>query len=97
MGARHVGLGVAVPRICHFYGITIAMYYAEHGRPHIHALYAEYECSMDIASGEILAGGLPARALRLVVEWVGLHRPELFANWERAGRGEALVPVNPLE
>jgi len=34
-----------MPRISEFYGIAIAMYYAEHGVPHFHALYAGQEAS----------------------------------------------------
>jgi hypothetical protein len=45
-----------MPRICEFYGIAIAMYYAEHGAPHFHALYAGHEASLAIDSLEILAG-----------------------------------------
>jgi hypothetical protein len=30
-----------MPRISEFYGIAIAMYYAEHGLPHFHAIYVE--------------------------------------------------------
>ena len=31
---------LVVPRISEFYGIVIAMYYREHGVPHVHATYA---------------------------------------------------------
>jgi hypothetical protein len=38
-----------VPRIGHFYGITITMYWDEphHSRPHFHARYGEYKVSID--------------------------------------------------
>ena len=39
------------------------MYYAEHGVPHFHALYAGEEASIAIDTLEVLAGGLPDRAL----------------------------------
>jgi hypothetical protein len=48
-----------VPRIREFYGIVIAMYYAEHGIPHFHAVYAGDDASIAIDSLEILAGSLP--------------------------------------
>ena len=72
-----------MPRICSFYGIVIAMYYRDHHPPHFHAIYAEYEAQIVIETLEMLAGDLPARALRLVQEWAGMHRAEL----ERTGRG----------
>jgi hypothetical protein len=37
-----------VPRISAFYGIAITMYYAEHGMPHFHALYAGQDISIAI-------------------------------------------------
>ena len=48
-----------MPRISEFYGIAIAMYYAEHGVPHFHGLYAGQDASIAIDSLEILAGSLP--------------------------------------
>jgi hypothetical protein len=62
-----------VPRISEFYGIAIAMYYAEHGVPHFHALYAGQDAAIAIESLEMLAGALPDRALRLVREWAELR------------------------
>ena len=85
-----------VPRISEFYGIVIAMYYAEHGVPHFHALYAGDDASIAIDSLEILAGSLPDRAMRLVREWASLHRADLEANWERARAGHALERIPPL-
>jgi hypothetical protein len=85
-----------VPRISSFYGITIAMYYREHGVPHFHARYGEYEASISIASADVLAGHLPARALRLAIQWAVLHREELLRNWDLAQREEALEDIAPL-
>jgi hypothetical protein len=85
-----------VPRISSFYGIVIAMYYREHGVPHFHARYGEYEVSISIDSLEVLGGCLPARALRLVTQWGKLRQKELLMNWERAQREEALEFIEPL-
>jgi len=63
-----------VPRISAFYGIVIEMYFADHPPPHFHARYAGDEATIVIATGEVLAGALPPRALRLVREWLGQHR-----------------------
>jgi Domain of unknown function (DUF4160) len=83
-----------VPRISSFYGITIAMYYREHGVPHFHAHYAESEATVAIATLETVGG--PGRALRLVRQWAGLHRKELLANWKKAQRQEAVDRIDPL-
>ena len=59
-----------------FYGIVIAMYYREHGVPHFHATYAGETVVIAIGTGDVIAGSIPARALRLVQEWCELHRDE---------------------
>jgi len=32
-----------------------------------------------------------------VLDWAELHRAELLANWDRARRGLALIPIAPLD
>ena len=86
-----------VPRISHFYGITIAMYFGDHAPPHFHALYGEYEALVGIAEAEAIEGSLPRRALRLVQDWTELHTAELFQNWDRASRGQPILPIEPLQ
>lgn len=85
-----------MPRISRFYGIVIAMYYREHGVPHFHALYGEYEASIGIESLEILCGYLPSRASRLVKQWAFMHREELLQNWNLAEQREGLEGIAPL-
>lgn len=51
---------------------------------------------IDIATGEVVAGSLPGRALRLVREWIEQHRDELEANWDRAVRHERPQAIDPL-
>ena len=57
-----------MPRIRTFYGITIAMYFADHEPPHFHAIYAEHEALISVSTFQTIAGSLPRRALRLVQE-----------------------------
>jgi len=88
-----------MPIISMFYGIIIRMYLLDnkhHNLPHIHAKYAEFEASVGIDEGEILAGKLPRKQLRLVQAWVELHRDELLANWEIATLGENPYKIKPL-
>ena len=88
-----------MPRISSFYGIVIWMYHDEShhlGRPHFHARYGDDEASIDIEDLAVIAGTLPRRALRLVVEWARLHDSELRANWNRARRHQRLEPIEPL-
>lgn len=72
------------------------MYFADHPPPHFHARYGDEEAQIGIATGGIISGSLPPRALRLVQEWVRLHRSELEADWVRAERQEPLVRIEPL-
>lgn len=88
-----------MPIISMFYGIVIRLYLIDnqhHNLPHIHARYAEYEASVAIEDGEILAGELPRRQLRLVQAWIELHRDELMADWELAVSGEIPFRIAPL-
>ena len=85
-----------MPEISRFLGIVIAIYYRDHGPPHFHAVYGEFEVTVTIDEG-VVSGGFPKRALRLVLEWYELHKEELALNWERAKRREPLVPIAPLE
>ena len=88
-----------MPRISSFYGIVIWMYHDEihhRGRPHFHSTYGAAEASIDIESLAVIAGELPPRARRLVLEWAGEHQGELRRNWERARKHEPLKPIKPL-
>jgi hypothetical protein len=85
-----------MPRISEFYGIVIEMYYADHSPPHFHVRYGGQSAKVAIETGEVIAGHLPGRALRLVREWLGEHRLELEANWERAVHNERPEKVAPL-
>ena len=86
-----------MPRISEFYGILIYMYFKDHAPPLFHAIYAEYEAEVAIATGDIIRGSLPRRARRLVEEWAEAHRVELEDDWARAQSGESLIPIEPLE
>jgi Domain of unknown function (DUF4160) len=86
-----------MPKLSSFYGITVTMFWREghHGRPHFHARYAEYKASLDL-QGEVIAGELPKRQLRLVQAWAELHADELKVDWELAVKKEPPVPIAPL-
>jgi len=73
------------------------MFFNDHAPPHFHALYGEFEATIDINTLSVVEGELPRRALALVGEWGMIHRTELLENWrlcrEKAqpGRIEPLV------
>ena len=70
-----------MPIIARFYGILIKMYFKEHGIPHFHALYGEFNAVFDIETMEVIEGDLPARAEKLVREWGEFYRKELLDMW----------------
>ena len=71
-----------MPIIARFYGILIKMYFKEHGIPHFHALYAEYNGVFEIESLEMIEGDLPNRAQRMVKEWAELYKNDLLEMWK---------------
>lgn len=82
-----------MPIISLFFGIVIRMFHDDHPPPHFHASYQGFEAFVGIADGEIIHGGLPKKAARIVRQWALDHRSELMANWSR---GEALLPMEMI-
>lgn len=72
------------------------MFYNDHSPPHFHALYGEFEATIDIEKLSVLEGQLPRRALDLVLDWAALHRGELRENWELARARQGLHKILPL-
>ncbi len=72
-----------MPVIARFYGIIIKMYFSqsEHGIPHFHAIYGEFNGVFDIESLELIEGDLPNRAEKLVKEWASLYKNDLKKIW----------------
>lgn len=85
-----------MPELSRFYGITIRMYFDDHGPPHFHAAYGGEEAVVGIDALAVLHGHLPPRAQGLVVEWASLHQAELREAWERAKNLEPLKKIEPL-
>ncbi len=85
-----------MPRLSAFYGIVVYMYIRDHGVPHFHARHGDDEAVLDVATGDVLAGGLPRRQTSLVTDWIELHRGEPIAAWGRASSGEPPGTIEPL-
>ena len=82
-----------MPQISRFYGIIILMNYKDHLPPHFHAIYNEYEIIVGINDGEV-KGTMPARALRIVLEWWEINKDALMDRWEKA---QARMPIEKIE
>jgi len=85
-----------VPTISHFYGITIAMFFDDHGQPHFHARHAGDQVKIRIDDLRVIEGRLGRSQLRLVLAWAELHQSELMLNWQRARAHAKLQPIEPL-
>jgi hypothetical protein len=85
-----------VPTISRFFGISIAMYFDDHGFPHFHARDASGQAKIRIDEVEVIESALQTRQLRLVLAWAELHQSELLENWQRARAGETLLNIEPL-
>lgn len=87
-----------MPELSRFYGMIIRMIYmdnAQHNKPHFHVYYGDYEASISI-DGDLLAGSLPVKQLRIVQAWAAIHEEELYKAWNSAVKGEAFGKIEPL-
>ncbi len=85
-----------MPEICRFYGIIIQMFFNDHNPPHFHVVYGDFKVIINIQD-EIVEGFMPKRALKLVFEWMDLHKLELMENWELTQNGELPKKIEPLK
>jgi hypothetical protein len=86
-----------MPTISVFLGIVVQMFWREHGPPHFHATYGEHEAIIDIREVRVIRGGLPPRALALVLEWGLKNRDALMEDWELCRQLKPPRPIPPLE
>jgi hypothetical protein len=87
-----------MPELSRFYGIVIYMFVKDHTPPHCHVKYGESVGLIQIETGDLLEGHLPRRALRLVQDWIELHKQELLTNWEEAQKEQPqITKIAPLK
>jgi hypothetical protein len=90
-----------MPELARFYGIVISMFYRDHNPPHIHVYggnrrRADWAVQIVIEDGSVLDGEAPDVAVRLVRDWVAIHRDELVEAWNRASVGQQPGKIAPL-
>ena len=81
-----------------FYNIEIKMLFNDDGeqyRPHFHVAYESFEAAMGV-DGELLAGSLPVKQLKLVQAWAAIHEDELYKAWTLTDRGLPVAKIEPL-
>jgi hypothetical protein len=85
-----------MPEISRFYGLIILMNFKDHLPPHFHVWYSDYKAVVTIDDG-IVKGEMPQRALKMIFEWLEIHREELMNNWISAQKGDILNKIEPLK
>lgn len=88
-----------MPELSRFYNIIIKMIFSDnthHNKPHFHVYYAEHEASVGI-DGELIAGNLPVKQLKLVRAWAVIHEEELYKAWNNAVRNKPFEKIEPLK
>ncbi|RLD53916.1 MAG: transcriptional regulator [Bacteroidetes bacterium] len=84
-----------MPEISRFYGIVVRMFFDDHNPPHFHIEYQDFEAAINIEDG-IVKGEIPRRALKLVYEWLDLHKDELIENWNLLNKTGEYKKIDPL-
>ena len=83
-----------------FYGLIISMFYGDnkqHKLPHIHVQYQDLEAVFSIPDGELIAGSLPQKKIKLVQAWIVMHEEDLMANWALATNEKNIFRIEPLK
>ena len=86
---------VSEARDFYIYGIIIHIFFRDHHPPHFHVQYGDYRAIINI-SNDVIEGNMPKRALKLVFEWMEIHKEELIENWDLAQKGELPNKIEPL-
>lgn len=87
-----------MPIISMFYGIIVYMFCernAQHKKPHLHAEYQGQEIVIAV-DGEVLAGDMPNKQLRMLLGWMAIHEDELNADWKLLSDGMDYFKIEPL-
>lgn len=85
-----------MPIISEFFGIFIYLRYLDHNPPQFHAKYGNDEVIIEIANGKV-KGEMSERALRLIFEWLSMHREELMDAWNQAASGNEPIKIEGLK
>ena len=75
-----------MPELSRFGGMVIYMLFrdiGQHNKPHVHVYYGDYEAVIAI-DGELLAGSLPRKQLKIVTGWLAYHEEAAYKAWNPA-------------
>ena len=58
--------------------------------------YGDFKAIVTITDG-IVKGEMPQRALKMIFDWLEIHREELLLDWNLAQKGDELFKIEPLK
>lgn len=96
IGFKFSSFNSGMPEISRFYGIVVQMFFNEHNPPHFHVTYGDFKAVIDLQD-EVVNGFMPKRALKLIFEWMDIHKQELLENWEMCRVGKMPEKIEPLK
>lgn len=70
-----------MPEIDRISGIRICVFSRDHLPPHFHAFYGEFEVLIAIRTGKAIAGDLPRKKVRDVLEYLNENREDLLETF----------------
>ena len=71
-----------MPTVGRFNGIRFVIRTLDHEPPHVHAFVGEFDASIEIWTGRIIAGKLPSTASSDAVAWVIANSEMLYNAWK---------------
>ena len=86
-------------KLCQIGSIIVNMRFfdtKQHHKPHVHVFYNGQEAVVAV-DGELLAGGLPPRQMRIVDGWLAKREELVYAAWNLAVQGKQFQPIEDEE
>lgn len=88
-----------MPELSRFGGMVIYMLFkdvGQHHKPHVHVYYGDYEAVIGI-DGELLAGSLPRKQLKIITGWLAFNEEKAYEAWNLAVQGEHFEKIPPMK
>ena len=64
----------------------------QHHKPHVHAKYGNDEAVVGV-DGELLAGELPVKQMKILVGSLAFHEEDVYAAWNLAVQGQPFSKI----
>lgn len=84
--------------LCRIGKLIVSLRYfdtAQHHKPHVHVEYNGARAAVGV-DGELLAGALPDRQMRILDGWLALHEEEVYAAWNLAVQGKEFKKIDAV-